>query len=202
MFIRLNPRRSQGRAPLRSRDLLLSLIVLVSACLGPRLARADDAPPYSWTPWNPCPGCDLLVGVGTTFNFWNWTDGLVLPVTLEIDDGRWEVGAFRIATAQYLKEEPQFPASLRSSNPEWGFDAMRRWQLLHRSWGKLYFGFGGNYKTENDWLDSRWNFAYMIGARFEVGGGSILELSVRHWSNAWFRSPNRGENFVMLSFGL
>jgi hypothetical protein len=201
MLIPFRFRRSQDRTPLRSRAWLLVPIVIVSACLGPRLARADDVQPYSWTPWNPCPGCDLLVGVGTTFNFWNWTDGLILPVTLEIDDSRWEVGAFRIATAQYVKESA-YPASMRSANPEWGFDAMRRWQLLHRSWGKLYFGFGANYKMESDWIDPRWNFAYMVGVRFYVGSGSILELSVRHWSDAWFRAPNRGEDFVMLSFGL
>ncbi len=177
-------------------------MLVVSAGCGFRLARADETPEYSWTPWNPCPQCDLTVGVGTTFSFSNWTDGVVLPVTLNIDDSRWEVGAFRLATAQYLDETPQYPASTLSARPEWAFDAMRRWQLLHRSWGKVYLGFGGSYKTGIDLLDSRWNFAYLAGVRFNVGDGSILELSVRHWSNAWFREPNRGENIVMLSFGL
>jgi hypothetical protein len=197
-----NPGRSQGRIPLRSGDLLLALIVIVLAVCASRRVRADEAPPYSWTPWNPCPHCDLLVGAGTTFDFQNWTDGVVFPVTLEIDDSRWELGAFRLATAQYLKEEPQYPASTRSSNPEWGFDALRRWQVLHRSWGKLYLGFGANYKTESDLIDYKWNFAYLVGIRFDVGSGSIVELSVRHWSNAWFRSPNRGQNLLIVSFGL
>lgn len=196
-----HPQRIPGRSPLRSWHLLLTLIALVSAGCGPRLTRADEAPQYAWTPWNPCPHCDLLVGVGTTFNFWNWTDGLVLPVTLEIDDSRWEVGVYRIATAQLIKEVSLFPLSQRGANPEWGFDALRRWQLLHRSWGKLYFGFGASYKTGNDLLDARWNFAYLVAIRFNVGNTSIVELGVRHWSNAWFRAPNRGENMVMLSFG-
>ncbi len=186
---------------LRFRELLLALAVVIGLGWGPRVAHSDEAP-YSWTPWNPCPGCDLLVGVGTTVTTFSWTDGLILPLTLEIDDSRWEVGAFRFATAQYLNEEPQYPASFRSANPEWGFDALRRWQILHRSWGKLYVGAGGSYKTANDYLDDRWNFAYMVGVRFTVGGGSILELSLRHWSNAWFHIPNRGVDFVMLSFGM
>ncbi|HTX24543.1 MAG TPA: acyloxyacyl hydrolase [Steroidobacteraceae bacterium] len=207
MFTRLHARREAG-TPARARALFVALVAIISCCLRPHLARADSssdadsAPAYSWTPWNPCPHCDLLVGAGTTYGFFKWTDGFVLPALLEIDDSRWELGAFRIATAQYLKEDPPFPASLRSANPEWGFTAMRRWQVLHRSWGKLYLGFGASYKTESDWLDASWNFAYLIGARFEVGSGSILELSVRHWSNAWFRAPNRGENLVVLTFGL
>jgi hypothetical protein len=176
--------------------------MLVASLAGmPQLARADEPAPDSWTPWNPCPNCDLLVGIGATYKFWAFNDGIVVPVTLEIDDSRWEAGAFRFATAQYLKEQPIVPSTVRSANPQWGFDVLRRWQLLHRSWGKLYFGFGGNYKTENDLLDPRFDFAYLLAVRFNVGG-SNLEFSVRHWSDAWFRQPNRGVNFIMLSFGL
>jgi hypothetical protein len=188
--------------PFRRVGLLCALIFVASLASAPRLACADQPAPYSWTPWNPCPHCDLLVGVGTTYTFWKWTDGVVVPVTLELDDSRWELGAFRFATSQYAKEYSLFPPNFVSEKPQWGFDALRRWQVLHRSWGKVYIGFGGSYKMANDWLDYRWNFAYLIGYRFTLGGGSILELSVRHWSNAWFREPNRGVNFVMLSFGL
>jgi hypothetical protein len=200
MSNRLHAWRSEGRTPLRGLHLWIALILLVSLAAGARLARADDAGPYAWTPWNPCPHCDLLVGVGATYKFWNFNDGIVIPVTLEIDDSRWEVGAFRFATAQYIKQQG-LPSDFRAANPEWGFDVLRRWQLLHRSWGKVYFGLGGSYKTQYDWLDPRFNFAYLIAVRFSVGG-SILEFSVRHWSDAWFRQPNRGVNFVMLSFGL
>jgi hypothetical protein len=195
------PARGEAAVTLRSRELKLALLLVMWLGWGARAAGADDAP-YSWTPWNPCPGCDLLVGVGATFREWAWTDGLLVPVTLEIDDSRWEAGAFRFATAQYLKEEPQYPPSYRSANPEWGFEALRRWQILHRSWGKVYLGVGGSWKTANDPLDDRWNFAYMAGVRFTVSGGEILELSLRHWSNAWIHNPNRGIDFVMLSFGL
>jgi hypothetical protein len=194
--------RGERRVAPRFRPLLGACVLALLAGWGPRAARSDDASQYSWTPWNPCPSCDLLVGIGTTFKPWSWTDGLVVPLTLEIDDSRWELGAYRFATAQYLKEDPPFPESFRSANPQWGFDALRRWQVLRRPWGKVYLGFGGSYQTQNDWLDYRWNFAYLVGYRVTLGGGSILELSLRHWSNAWFRAPNRGQTFLMLSFGL
>lgn len=217
MLNRLPFERGQGRMPSRAVALLCVLMLAASLAGMPGLARADgtvdttadsaaaNAPaataPYSWTPWNPCPHCDLLAGVGATYSFWNFTDGIVVPITLEIDDSRWELGAFRFATPQYLKES-QLPSSYRSANPQWGFDALRRWQLLHRSWGKLYIGFGGSYKTEYDALDPRFDFAYALAVRFNTPGHSILEFSVRHWSDAWFRMPNRGVNFFMLSLGL
>jgi hypothetical protein len=144
--------------------------------------------------------CDLLIGVGATFRTFAWTDGLVLPVTFELQDSRWELGAFRFATAQ---RPPAYalPETTRAANPYWGFTAMRRWQVLHRHWGKLYVGFGANYRNELDYLEStHWNFAYLIAVRFgltpRVGA---LELGVRHWSDAWIKPPNRGENLLTLS---
>ena len=186
--------------PFHRVHLRVAVLLLALHAVGARLARADDAAPYSWTPWNPCPHCDLLVGVGATYKFWNFNDGIVIPVTLEIDDSRWELGAFRFASSQYIKQHG-LPSDFVAAPPQWGFDALRRWQLLHRPWGKLYFGLGGSYKTQYDWLDPRFDFAYLLAVRFNVGS-SILEFSVRHWSDAWFREPNRGVNFFMLSFGL
>lgn len=164
-------------------------------------APSGDAS-FSWSPLTPCPHCDLLVGIGTTYKFWSWTDGLVVPLTLELDDSRWELGAFRFTTGQYLKEPTLLPLSTFAANPSWGFTAMRRWQVLRRDWGRLYLGFGANYRTETDFLESTyWNFAYLLGARFPFGRSrAFLELDVRHWSNAWFRLPNRGENLVTVSF--
>lgn len=160
----------------------------------PHPTRADSLPP--------CPGCQLLIGVGTTFssNFRNfeWTDGLVLPVTLELDDSRWELGAFRFATTQ---RAPGLPATERAANPYWGFTAMRRWAVLHRGRTRLYLGFGANYRSELDYLEAtRWNFAYLVGVRVDFNGRE-LELGVRHWSDAWIKPPNRGENLLTLSLG-
>lgn len=195
-----------------------SLIVLAGlACAATRWARAEDAStpstespasppetsqPIPWSPLDPCPHCNLFVGVGTTFKYFAWTDGLVVPVTLELDDSRWELGAFRFTSGQYLKEPGFAPPSTFAANPYWGFSAMRRWQVLHPSWARFYLGFGANYRTETDYLEAtNWNFAYLVGVRFELGeSGALLELDVRHWSNAWFRLPNRGENLVTISF--
>jgi hypothetical protein len=150
----------------------------------------------------PCEHCQVLIGVGTTFSAEGWSDGFVVPVTLELEDSRWELGAFRFATAERaLGRNP--PASGRATNPYWGFTAMRRWQVLHRPWGKLYLGFGANYRTETDYLEAtRWNFAWLAAVRFNLGThDKVLELAVRHWSDAWIKAPNRGENFLALSVG-
>jgi len=148
-----------------------------------------------------CEHCDLLIGGGTTFSNVAWTDGLVLAGTLELDDSRWELGAFRFATAQRIPISG-VPADYHAANPYWGFTAMRRWQVLDRRQGKLYLGFGANYRTEIDYLEATsWNFAYLVAARFDLGRhGSVVELGVRHWSDAWIRPGNRGQNLLTLSF--
>jgi len=88
-----------------------------------------------------------------------------------------------------------------AADPYWGFSAMRRWQFLHRSWSRWYFGAGGSYKTETDHLNStRWNFAYLLAVRFDLGSSdSLLEIATRHWSNADIKLPNRGQNFLTIS---
>jgi hypothetical protein len=142
------------------------------------------------------------VGIGETNNFWHWTDGLVLPVTLELDDSRWEIGAFRIARRQLLEEYPKFSASTIAARPYWGLTAMHRWQILHRSRVRLYVGFGANYRTETDLLiATKWNLSVMIGVRFDLGKHELLEVALRHWSNAWIRLPDRGQNFFTITSG-
>jgi Lipid A 3-O-deacylase (PagL) len=178
--------------------------------MGPRLSRCVSAPALmcittlttfplrAASAEGDC--CNVLLGVGTTFSTFAWTGGLVLPVTFELEDSRWELGAFRFATAQSAAGSA-LPPSTHTANPYWGFTAMRRWQILHRPWGKLYLGFGANYRTEVDYLEStRWNFAYLVATRFGLGAHNrTLELGVRHWSDAWIRPPNRGQNFFTLS---
>jgi len=147
-----------------------------------------------------CQRCNFLLGVGTTFRDPAWTDGFVVPMALELDQSRWELGAFRFVTAQRVPVRA-LSTALHAAGPYWGFTAMRRWQVLHRRWGKLYVGFGANYRNETDYLEStRWNFAYLIAVRFDLGKHNrALELGVHHWSDAWIRPPNRGENFLTLS---
>lgn len=163
------------------------------------VARADDENPGdSSAHWAPCDRCRIWIGVGTTYTFFKRTDGLVVPFTLELADSRWELGAFRMARSQLDRSAPENLAS----PPYWGFSAMHRWQILHRGAEKVYFGFGANYLTQESYVNSSlWNFAYLIGVRVALDGGKgpLLELTVRHWSNAWLKPPNRGQNFVTVS---
>lgn len=167
-------------------------LALLSTLAGlPHSARGESL-------WTPCAHCLLLIGVGTTYYDFNWTRGLVLPLTLELDDSRWELGAFRFQTQQHSPGAEH----IVYAHPYWGFTAMRRWQVLHRGWGRLYLGFGANYRTELDYLEpTHWNFAYLIAVRFSVGRhDSSFELGVRHWSDAWIKKPNRGQDLVTLSY--
>lgn len=148
-----------------------------------------------------CPQCNPMTGVGTTFFTSHWTDGIVLPLILEIDQSRWEIAALRFSSDQYLKESFAPPSTV-SARPYWGFSVLRRWQVLHRSRWKLYLGIGGSYQTQRNLLDStRWNFAYLFAVRYALSRHKFLELSVRHWSNAWIKLPNRGQDIVLLGIG-
>jgi hypothetical protein len=181
-----------------------ALLLALAGMLPGRAAATDETAATgiqatALTPFAPCPHCRLLVGIGGTYQLWGWSDGLVLPVTLEINDSRWELGAFRLVRREIAVGYG--PPDKTAAEPNWGFSAMRRWQVLHRSWGRLYFGFGAAYKLETDYLSStRANFAYVLGARFDLGRcGALLEIAARHWSNAWIKQPNRGVDFVTAS---
>lgn len=180
----------------------LVLISVISGVTSPAARARDGAGRISQLLGTVhCPRCALMLGVGTTFWPQHWTDGIVAPVMLEIDQSRWEIGVYRFATNQYLKY-PGFPPSTISAHPYWGFTAMRRWQVLHRKRWKLYLGFGAAYRSETDLLEPiHWNFAYLVALRYALRGGTFLELSVRHWSDAWIRNPNRGQNFLVLTIG-
>ena len=62
-------------------------------------------------------------------------------------------------------------------------------------------GFGANYRTEVEYLEAtRWNFAYLVAARFDLDPHHrVVELGIRHWSDAWIRPPNRGQNLFTVS---
>ncbi|HSZ09617.1 MAG TPA: acyloxyacyl hydrolase [Steroidobacteraceae bacterium] len=199
-------RREESWACVRGVVVTMALLVL-SGVFEPRPARSENVPAQTanesdFNPFAPCPKCNLLIGAGETYQFWGWSHGVVLPVTLELDESRWELGAFRVATRQVAIGFGYPPPDYTSAPPFWGFSAMRRWQFLHRSWLRLYAGFGGSYKTEIDTLDStRLNFAYLLAARFDLGAkGQLIEISTRHWSNAYIKRPNIGENFLTISY--
>jgi hypothetical protein len=71
--------------------------------------------------------CQLLLGVGATYEFWGWSEGIVVPVTLELDASRWELGAFRMARTQIATSYG--PPDKTAAEPYWGFSAMRRWTI-------------------------------------------------------------------------
>jgi len=199
-------RREESWACVRVVLVGLALLVL-SGVFDPGPARAENAEAQTvnengFNPFAPCPKCNLLIGAGATYQFWGWSDGFVLPVTLELDESRWELGAFRVSTRQVAIGFGYPPPDYTSAPPFWGFSAMRRWQFLHRSWLRLYAGIGGSYKTEIDTLDStRLNFSYLLAARFDLGAhGQLIEIATRHWSNAYIKRPNIGENFLTLSY--
>jgi hypothetical protein len=76
-----------------------------------------------------CGGCELSFGVGDTYHFWGRTGGLVLPATLTWGNGEYEVGVFRISTAQKLYED-LWGKTRVLAEPYWGISASRRWQLI------------------------------------------------------------------------
>src|ERR1700747_2312118 len=51
-----------------------------------------------------CESCELQAGLGATYHFWGPTGGVVLPVTVNWSDNRYELGLFRVATTQLLKD--------------------------------------------------------------------------------------------------
>ncbi len=188
---------------------VIAAVALLVCGLGlPTVVRADelstsvvppDAGRRSWSPWTPCSRCRIWVGVGATYDLWAWTDGLVVPLTLELADSRWELGVFRMARQQ---RDPAAAGSLAAPR-YWGFSAMRRWHILHHGRETTYVGFGGSYVTQENYVNSSlFNFSYLIGLRFDLGGGGqgpLLDFTLRHWSNAWLKPPNRGQNFFTVS---
>lgn len=156
-------------------------------------ARAGS---LSWV----CGHCRISAGVGETYHFWARTGGIVVPVALTWDRGRYELGVFRFATRQELEYHDDAP-DRRVARPYWGFSANRRFELFGPPAARVFIGVGASYKTETDALNStRWNFAEQLGVRFRLTGASGLELCLRHWSNAGIRLPNHGQDFFTVSY--
>lgn len=178
-----------------AKRLLAAASLLLGCLLGamPRVSAAEGV--------LPCQDCELRLGVGSTYHFWSRTGGAVIPVTLSWDGERYELGVFRMAKRQTLSEVDARTSRLLAE-PYWAFSASRRWKLAGTSRWRVLFGFGASYKTEADALNStHWNFASQLALQVRLpGGGPGLEVSVRHWSNGGIRLPNRGQDFVTLSY--
>jgi hypothetical protein len=186
--------------PVHVPHIVIVPALMLAALLGPALtpasaAQAEDVPSF----WEKS---QLMVGVGGTYHFWSETHSVVIPVTLLMDDNRFELGVFRMADAQSVHETYSH-TTRQTANPYWGASLSRRWQLAGGPSWKLFFGFGASYKTqENDLSATHWNFASQLGVRIALKPSrAYFEMEIRHWSNAGIRLPNRGQDFATAMVG-
>jgi len=167
-------------------------LLLIAACV-PRFASADSL----------CESCELQIGIGETYHFWGSTGGVVIPITLNWSDSRYELGLFRLSRRQVLYSA-RYPDGRVMADPYWGLSLSRRWRIFSRGPVKGFFGFGISAKTEADELSiTRLNFASQLGVRFPLPGNRVIaELTFRHWSNGGIRLPNHGQDFVTFTVRL
>lgn len=167
-------------------------VAFVFAVLVANLAHAADMTSV-------CPDCRLHFGVGGTYHYWGTTGGVVVPITVTWDRDRYEVGAFRMASSQGFYNT-RFQSSMRLAEPYWGFSASRRWELIRAPHWRLMFGLGAAYRSAEDSLTaSHWNFAEQLGLRIVPTPQTAIELTMRHWSNAGLKLPNRGQDFATMT---
>ena len=147
-----------------------------------------------------CESCEVQLGIGDTYHFWGTTGGVVLPVTLNWSEGRYEFGLFRMSTRQILYDA-HYRYGRLMADPYWGLSLSRRWRLFDRGPVRGFFGFGISAKTESDQLSiTRLDFASQLGVRFPLPfDHAVGELTFRHWSNGGIRLPNHGQDFVTLT---
>jgi hypothetical protein len=146
-----------------------------------------------------CGSCEFHVGVGGTYHSFENTGGVVIPMTVTWDRSRWELGVFHFGeqtSSDNAEQEERVVA-----RPYWGASLSRRFAFFERGPLRAIFGFGVSYRTEQDVLSAtHWNFSSQIGLRFKVPQfPAAFELSTRHWSNGGVRTPNRGQDFTILS---
>jgi len=170
-----------------------AVALLLTAGYAPRFATAQSL----------CESCELQIGIGETYHFWGTTGGVVLPITLNWSDSRYELGLFRLSRRQILYNE-HYPNGRLMADPYWGLSLSRRWRIFTRGPVRGFFGFGISAKTESDQLSvTRLDFASQLGVRFRFPGNRVVgELTFRHWSNGGIRLPNHGQDFVTLTVSL
>jgi len=185
--------RVESRETCSASAALALLLLVIGATFAPAIANAQSI----------CASCEAQLGLGATYHFWGPTGGLVFAATMNWDESRYELGVFRVARAQVLRDDAYREGRL-IADPYWGVSLSRRWQLFQRGPVKGLFGFGLALRTESDQLSAtRWDFASQLGLRVRIPGQlAVTELAVRHWSNAGIRLPNHGQDFVTLTFRL
>lgn len=146
-----------------------------------------------------CRGCEFSLGIGGTYHSFGATGGVVIPMTVSWDHGRWELGVFHFG--EQTSDDNDENVERLVARPYWGASLSRRYQFFERGPLRAIFGFGVSYRTEQDILSAtHWNFSSQLGLRFQSPNfPAIFELSARHWSNGGVRTPNRGQDFTILS---
>ena len=146
-----------------------------------------------------CDDCEFQVGLGGTYHSFEATGGEVIPLTMTWDRGRWEAGLFHFGEQTSTDNEENVERLV--AHPYWGASLSRRFKLYERGPLRAIFGFGLSYRTETDVLSAtHWNFSSQFGLRFHSAQfPAIFELSARHWSNGGVRTPNRGQDFTILT---
>ena len=146
-----------------------------------------------------CRSCEFHVGVGGTYHSFEGTGGVVIPMTVSWDRNRWEFGVFRFG--EQSSDDNDAGVERVVARPYWGASLSRRFAFYERGPLRAVFGFGVSYRTEQDILSAtHWNFSSQLGLRFHAPEFPVIfELSARHWSNGGVRTPNRGQDFTILT---
>ena len=146
-----------------------------------------------------CRSCEFHLGVGGTYHSFENTGGVVIPMTVSWDRSRWELGVFHFG--EQTSEDNDDNVEHVVARPYWGASLSRRFAFFERGPLRAVFGFGISYRTELDVLSAtHWNFSSQLGLRFQAPQLPVsFELSSRHWSNGGVRTPNRGQDFTILT---
>jgi hypothetical protein len=133
-------------------------------------------------------------GGGITYQFDPTKPGLLVMAAWTPWHGRYEFAATRFVTAQTRSTQTV-------AAPNWVFQASRRWSWRFAPHMTAFVGLGAAYKSQNDNLNgSHLNFTEQLGCRFRIAANApMLEIALRHISNAGIVRPNRGEDFVTLT---
>jgi hypothetical protein len=178
-----------------------ALILATIAIAAPVLAQDADieSASHSRAWWSRVPDGHVALGAGMTYQY-DGSKGTDLGVaTWTSSQDHYELAAFRFFTPQTRRGDPL-------SEPNWVFEASRRWRLhwklIDHSGMDLFFGMGAAYKTKTDDINgSNWNFAEQLGWRFpQQAHGGRVEFAIRHVSNAGLKKPNKGEDFLTLAY--
>jgi hypothetical protein len=77
-----------------------------------------------------CESCELQIGIGETYHFWGATGGLVIPITLNWSDNRYEIGLFRVSRRQILYDA-HYPSWSADGRPVLGTVPITPLEAIH-----------------------------------------------------------------------